>query len=184
MDMFEKAKEVSGEVINSAKSFGNSLYSSSKEQSEIANLNVQKSIIKKRLKDSYAKIGEKYVDYIQAGDVNDVFNVEDILEDIKPDLEKLADLDIQINDKQIKIKADEEQKNQKKALAAYEYEKQKLDKALEMDIISEAEYDEKLSIAKLKMDNYELLRKVKLQLEMGIINKDEYDEKIKNILSN
>lgn len=183
MDMFEKAKEVSGEVINSAKNLGNSLYSSSKEQSEIANLNVQKSIVKKRLKDSYAKIGEKYVEYVQSGDVNDVFNVEDILEEMKPDLDKLAELDLQISEKQIKIKEDEEQKNQKKALASYELEKQKLDKALDMDIISQDEYDEKLAIAKLKMDNYEILRKVKLQLEMGIISKEEYDEKVKIILA-
>ena len=47
MDVFEKAtkavKEVGGNVIDSAKSIGNSIYSTSKEQRELAGMKVQKS---------------------------------------------------------------------------------------------------------------------------------------------
>ena len=64
MDMFGKAtravKEVGENVFDSAKSIGNSIYSTSKEQSELAGMKVQKSVIEKRLEESYAKIGKRY----------------------------------------------------------------------------------------------------------------------------
>ena len=37
----------------------------------------------------------------------------------------------------------------------------------------------KLAAAKRKLENYDELRKVKLQYEMDIITKEEYDEKVK-----
>ena len=61
-------------------------------------------------------------------------------------------------------------------------QKSKLDKALEMDILSKDEYDEKLSVVQKKYDNYEQLRKIDMQLEMGIITKDEHTAKVNNII--
>ena len=55
-DIFEKAakatKDVGDTVVSSAKSLGGSLYNSTKEQSELAGLNVQKSVLDKKLNDS------------------------------------------------------------------------------------------------------------------------------------
>lgn len=186
MDMFEKAtkvvKNVSGNVMSSAKTVGTSIYSSTKEQSELASLNIQKSVIEKKLTESYAEIGKRYVVYIDKCDGDVAFDVNDLLDAMQPDLEKLADIKTQIAEKELQIKQANEERAQKKAQDEYEAEKRKLDKALDMEIITDEEYAEKLQFAKRKLDNYEILRKIQLQLEMGIISKNEYNEKINNIL--
>ena len=90
---------------------------------------------------------------------------------------------MQIAEKEAQIKQNNEEKAQKKAREEFDAKKAKLDKAAEMEIISEEEYQEKLAAAQKKFDNYEILRKIDMQLEMGIISKEEHAEKVKNILS-
>jgi len=185
--MFEKAtktvREVGENVIDSAKKMGNSIYSSSKEQSEIAGMKVQKSVIEKRLQESYAIIGKRYVEYIRNADLSNPFDVSDVIEDIQPDMEKLDEIEAFLLEKELNAKKLEEERRQKKAVDSYETEKSKLDKALEMDIISQEEYDEKMAVVQKKLDNFEQLRKIDLQLQMGIITRDEYEAKVDKVLS-
>ena len=175
-------KEVGENVIDSAKSIGTSIYSTSKEQSELAGMKVQKSAIERRLEESYALIGKRYVEYMNQTDGSEVFDVTDILETMKSDLDKLDEIVTTLQEKEEEAKRQEAEKRQKKALDEYEMQKSKLDKALEMDILSKDEYDEKLSVVQKKYDNYEQLRKIDMQLEMGIITKDEYTAKVNNII--
>lgn len=186
MDMFEKAtkvvKEVGENVIDSAKNIGNSIYSTSKEQSELAGLKVQKSVMEKRLEDSYAKIGKRYVEYINNSDGNEAFDISDIFEIMQPDLDKLNEIVAILQEKDIEAKKEEEEKYRKKALDEYEAQKAKLDKALEMEIIEQDEYDAKLAVEQKKYDNYDRLRKIDMQLQMGIITEEEHAEKANNIL--
>lgn len=185
-DMFEKAtkaaKNVGGNVFSSAKNLGNSLYNSTKEQSELASLNVQQSVIEKKLNHFYAEIGRRYVEYIERCDGEVSFEVEDVLDQMKPELEKLEEVKVQIAEKEAQIKQNNEEKARKKAREEFDAKKTKLDKAAAMEIISEEEYQEKLAAAQKKFDNYEILRKIDMQLEMGIISKEEHAEKVKNIL--
>lgn len=186
MDMFEKAsktaKNVGETVISSAKTFGTSLYSFTKEQSELTSLNVQKSVIEKKLEESYAEIGKRYVAYISECTASTVFDVNDILDTMSPELEKLNEVKAQIQEKELQIKQASEERAKKKAQDEFDEEKSKLDKALEMDIITEEEYTAKLETARRKIDNYDKLRKIELQLDMGIITRVEYEEKVKNVL--
>lgn len=175
MDMFEKASKM-------AKNLGSNIYNTTKDQSELASLNVQKTLIEKKLTESYAVIGERYVEYISKCDTDTAFNVDDVLELIKPELEKLSDIKMLISDKNDQIKAANDAKAHRKAEDDFNDEKNRLDKALAMDIITTAEYYTKLDVAKKKLDNYELLKKIDAQYEMGIITKEEHDEKIKLIL--
>ena len=85
-DMFEKAtrtvKEVGESVIGSAKNLGTSIYTTSKEQGEIAGMKIQQSVINKRLDESYAKIGKRYVEYINNSNGGEVFDISDILDEM------------------------------------------------------------------------------------------------------
>lgn len=186
MSMFEKttkAVKVVGEsVFDSAKNLGNIIYTSSKEQSELAGMKVQKSVIEKRLHDSYAEIGKKYVEYITKAEAEEIFDVADIIESMKPDLEKLDEIAASVAEKELNAKKVEEERRQKKAQEEFETEKAKLDKALEIDVISQEEYDEKIAIVQKKLDNYEQLRRIEKQLEMDIISVEEYHTKIDNLL--
>lgn len=184
--MFEKAtktvKNVSENMVQSAKTVGTTIYSSTKEQSELAGLNVQKSVLERKLESSYAEIGKRYVEYVKSCNAEVQFDVTDIIESIEPELERLDTLTESIEKKQEEIKQASDDRLRKRAEKSFEEEKGKLDKALELDIINEGEYKEKLEKARKKLDNYEILRKVDLQYEMGIISAEEYEMKRKNIL--
>ena len=52
-----------------------------------------------------------------------------------------------------------------------------------MEIISKEEYEQKLNIARKKVENFEEIKKIEQQFEMGIITKEEKDEKINAILN-
>lgn len=186
MDMFEKAakaaKEVGDNMIHSAKNLGESIYNLTKDQSELASLNIQKSVIEKKLESSYAQIGKHYVEYVEKCEGEEAFDVSDILKDIEPELEKLADIKLQIVKKEAIIREENEQKARKKAQDEFEAVQQKLDKAFALDIITAQEYNEKLEAAQKRFDNYDLLKKIEAQLNMGIISRDEYNEKIKKAL--
>ncbi len=186
MDMFEKAakaaRNVSESVISSARNMGISLYSSTKEQGELASLNVQKSVIEKKLEDFYAEIGKRYVTYIAECDGGTAFDVADVLEAMQPQLDRLAEVKDSITEKELQIKQANEERAQKRAREEFDAEKERLDKALQMEIITEEDYTEKLESARRKLDHYDVLRKLRLQLEMGIISKEEYEKKVKDVL--
>jgi len=187
MDMLERAtkaaKEVGGNMIDSAKNIGSSIYISSKEQSELAGMKVQKSVIEKRLEDSYAKIGKRYMKYMDSLDGSEVFDIADILEEMQPDLDKLNEIMAALKEKEMEAKQEEEDRRRKRAYEKYKSQKSKLDQALEMDIIDKEEYDAKLAVVQKKYDNYDRLRKIDLQLQMGIITEEEYTEKVNKVLS-
>lgn len=175
MDLFSKASRV-------AKSVGTSIYSSTKEQSELAGLRVQAAVVEKQLDTNYIEIGKKYMEYVQNCETDTVFDVKDIMEQMQPDLEKLAEIKLQIAEKEEEIKKNNQEREKKRAAEEFETVKKKLDKALEMEIITELEYSIKLDVAQKKLDNFDELRKIELQYEMDIITKSEYDEKIKSLL--
>ena len=186
MSIFEKTskavKEISETVYDSAKNIGTTIYSASLEQSELAGLKVQKSVIEKKLHDSYAEIGRKYVDYMLHSEGSEAFDVSEIIENMKPELDKIASIESEIAEKELNAKKEEEAKRFKKAQEDFETEKAKLDKALEMDIITQDEYYAKMSVVQRKLDNYELLRKIDLQYQMGIISNEEYKAKVDAVL--
>lgn len=187
MDLFNKAskaaKSMGDNVMSSAKNMGNTIYSSTKEQSELAGLNIQASVLERKLESHYAEIGKRYVEYINKCETESVFNVDDIIEQISPDVEKLMDIRDQISEKEEHIRQGNLEREKKKAQDEFDAVKKRLDKALEMDIISDVEYEIKLSNAQKKLDNYEQLHKIRLQYQMDIITKEEYDEKVNELIN-
>ena len=119
MDLFDKATKVAKDVGNSVKTtavnVGNSIGNITKEQSELAGLKLQKNNIDKKLNSAYAEIGRNYVEYIQQCDTGVVFDVAEIIEKMKPDLEKMADLDVQIAEMDNRIKQNNLDRERKKA---------------------------------------------------------------------
>lgn len=171
MDLFDKTTKVVKEIGNVTK-----------EQTELANLKIQKAAIEKKLESQYAEIGKRYVAYIADSFRTTPFDVSDILDVINPDLEKVSEIAEQISQKDQQVRQHSIEKDRKKALDQFENEKRKLDKARDMDVITDDEYAEKLEKAQRKFDNFETLKKIQIQYEMDIITKEEYEEKVRNIL--
>lgn len=171
MDFFDKTSKVVREIGNVTK-----------EQTELANLKIQKTAVEKKLESQYAEIGKRYVAYIADSFRTTPFDVSDILDAINPDLEKVAEIAEQISQKDQQVRQHAIEKDRKKALDVLENEKRKLDRARDLDVITAEEYVEKLEKAQKKFDNFETLKKIQMQYEMDIITKEEYEEKVRNVL--
>ncbi len=182
MDLFNMATKMAKEVSNSVVSMGSALTNTTREQTELANLKIQKSALERKMESQYAEIGKKYIAYISNVFNAQPFDVQDILDAMKPNLEKLTEIEGQVAEKEKQVKANNAERDKKRAQEQFEAEKKKLDKAKELDILTEEEYEAKISVAQKKLENYELLHKVEMQYNMDIITKEEYEEKVRNIL--
>lgn len=116
-------------------------------------------------------------------DEEPVFDVSDFLTIIKQDQAKKKELENQLAEVEKRAKQNTLLCEKTKAEESFEQEKGVLDKALAMEIISKEEYEQKLNIAKKKVENFEEIKKIEQQFEMGIITKEEKDEKINAILN-
>lgn len=116
-------------------------------------------------------------------DEEPVFDVSDFLTIIKQDQAKKKELENQLAEVEKRAKQNTLFREKTKAEESFEQEKGVLDKALAMEIISKEEYEQKLNIAKKKVENFEEIKKIEQQFEMGIITKEEKDEKINAILN-
>ncbi len=65
MDLFNKATKVAREVGNTVVSAGSVLGSATREQTELANLKIQKSALDRKMESQYAEIGKRYIAYFQ-----------------------------------------------------------------------------------------------------------------------
>ena len=116
-------------------------------------------------------------------DEEPVFDVSDFLSIIKQDQAKKKELENQLAEVEKRAKQNTLLREKTKAEESFEQEKGVLDKALAMEIISKEEYEQKLNIARKKVENFEEIKKIEQQFEMGIITKEEKDEKINAILN-
>ena len=116
-------------------------------------------------------------------DEEPVFDVSDFLTIIRQDQAKKKELEDQLAEVEKRAKQNALIREKTKAEEAFEQEKGVLDKALGMEILSKEEYEQKLNIARKKVEKFEEIKKIEQQFEMGIITKEEKDEKINALLN-
>ena len=187
MGIFDKvaktASNIGGSVAKTAANVGSSVSVATQEQNELIALKAQINVIEQELNSSYIQIGRKYVDYvIESGEMPGI-DVSDILKLIDPKLTKKQELEAQIIELEKEIKSKNVLREKQQAEEEYLAEKAKLDKALAMEVITQDDYDVKLAIARKKVDNFEMIRKIEQQAEMGLITKEEKAQKIEALLS-
>ena len=187
MGLFDKvaktANSIGGSVAKTAANVGSSASVIAQEQSELIAFKSQINVIEQELNSSYIQIGRKYVDYvIESGDMPGI-DVSDILKLIDPKITKKQELEKQIIELEKEIKSKNVLREKQQAEEEFLAEKAKLDKALAMDVITQDDYDIKLAIARKKVDNFELIKKIEQQVEMGLITKEEKEQKIEQLLN-
>ena len=185
MGLFDKvtkaASNIGGSVAKTAVSVSSNASVVVQEQGELSALKAQINVIEQELNSSYIQIGRKFVDYVlETGEMPGI-DVGDILKMIDPKLTKKQEIEKQIIELEKEIKSKSILREKQQAEEEFLAEKAKLDKALAMDIISQDDYDVKLAIARKKVDNFELIRKIEQQAEMGIISKEEKTQKIEQL---
>lgn len=181
MDIFDRASKIVKEVSESIVNAGNIIGAVTKEQGELEALKIKKESIEKKIEAGYIEIGKRYMFYSQ-GEASDAFNVSDIIEKIQPDLIAAKETNRKIAERELQIKRIEFDLEKKKAQTKFETMKDKLDQALELEIITADEYKVKLAAAQKKLDCFKQIKNLELQFQMKIITKSEYEQKLEKLL--
>ena len=187
MGLFDRVVKTAGNVSRSvggaAANVGSGIGTSVQDTTELTNLKMQINTIEQELQSAYAQIGKRYADYVIQSQEMPGIDISDLLKLMEPKLERKDDLQKQVIELEKRIKEKNVLREKELITKEFQVEKEKLDKALAMDIISQADYDAKISSAKKKVDNFEAVRKVEQQFDMGIISKEEKEAKIKELLN-
>ena len=186
MGMFDKIQKVASgaasSVSKTAGKIGSNVTTASQEQAELVSLRSQINVINQELDAAYVQIGRKYVDYVVASGEMPGIDVSDILKLMDPKLTKKNELEQKIIQLEKEIKQKDVMREKAAAEEAFLAEKQKLDRALGMDLLTQEEYDEKIASARKKVDNFEQIRRVEQQAEMGLITQEEKAAKLKELM--
>ena len=151
---------------------------------ELKKLNDQAKVIKEELDASYAQIGRKYVEFLKLNSDKGCIEITDILKFMNPKMDQLDAINQQIVALEKKIKDSAVLREKQEVEQKYLAEKENLDKALAMDVLSQSEYDQRLSAARKKVDCFEEIRRIEKQFDMKLITYEENQAKINNILNN
>ena len=182
MGLFDKvaktASSVGKSTLNTATKVGSNVGVAAQDQSELASLKMQVNVIDQELDASYVQIGRKYVDYVLTSGEMPGIDVSDILKLIDPKMTQKQELQQKIIELEKKIKDAAVLREKQAVEEEFLKEKDKLDKALAMDVLSQEDYAAKLASAKKKVDNFDEIRRVEKQYDMKLITKEERDAKI------
>ena len=170
-------------VGNVAVNVGSEAANTAKEQGELAGLKAEINVIEKELDASYSMIGRKYVDFVISSGEMPGIDVSDILKMMEPKIERKQELEAKMIEVEKRIKEKDALRDKQAAEQEYLEGKEKLDKALAMGILDQADYDAKLSELTKVRDNHELIRKLNQQVKMGIITEEEKNAKLFEILN-
>ncbi|MDY6017386.1 MAG: hypothetical protein SPI97_07205 [Oscillospiraceae bacterium] len=176
----EKVKNSTADMVTDAAS---TVATVAKEQTELATLKSEINVIDKDLNASYSMVGRKYVEYVVETQEMPGIDVSDILKWIDPKITRKKELEAEVIEVEKRNKEQKLLREKQQAEQDYINEKEKLDKALAMEIIDEDIYNSKLSVQKKKLDNFEAIRKLELQVDMGIITEEEKNAKLYEILN-
>ena len=191
MGMFDKVvkagkslgSSIGSAAATTATNVGSSVATAAKEHSELAGLKAEINVIEKELDASYVMIGRKYVEYvIESGEMPGI-DITDILKMIDPKMTRKQELQEKVIELEKRIKEQDALRDKQAAEAEYIAGKEKLDKALAMGVLDQADCDVKLSALQKKRDNFEIMRKLEQQVQMGIITEEEKNAKLFEILN-
>jgi hypothetical protein len=153
----------------------------SNEQNEMDKLNAEKKVLESDIEGAYVSIGRQVVKNKKA-DVSLDSGIESFITAIDEKLKQIERVNNQIIDIKKKLINQTILQEKENLQKEYEKEKAKLEEALNMDLITQEEFNEKLNERKKYIDNFDEIRRIKKQYEMNIISKDEMDRKIYNLL--
>lgn len=165
-------------MANTAVNAGSTAGVAVQEQTELAGLKMQVNVIEEELNSAYAQIGRKYVEYVIETQEMPQIDVSDILKVAEAKIEKRDELEKQIVELEKQIKQKNLLRDKAQAEEEFRAEKQKLDRALSMEVLTQEDYMEKVTEIQKRLDNFEAIRRMEQQFDMGLITRDEKEVKI------
>ena len=154
---------------------------SSQDNAKINDIRTELTAINGELDVAYKQIGEKYIKYVSETNEMPGIDVKDILKLIEPKLEKKNEIEVQLIEIEKKLKDQVIIQEKEKFENEFKRQKETLDWAKAMDVISDDDYNLKLKEYTKKIDNFQAIRKVKKQYEFGIISYEELQIKLRDL---
>ena len=180
--MKTQASNIGASVSQSAAKVAGDTMTSAKENAKIIAINNEINSLEGDLLVAYQEIGKKYVEYLIAGGDSVDINAKETLVHVNKKLDKKEVLQNELAGIEKELSNQLVMQEKSKFQAEFESEKEKLDKALKMDLIDNDDYKIKISKAKKRVDNFDAIRKVEKQYEMELISEDEKDEKLAELM--
>ncbi|WP_434798298.1 hypothetical protein [Terrisporobacter vanillatitrophus] len=183
MSFFNNIKVMKDSISKTANNISNTIAVNNMEQANLARVNKEISSINSEIDSACTQIGRKFLEYVIETNEMPGIDVSDILTVLDPKMIRKTELEKELVEIQKRIK-DQMIIKEKNALEEkFKKEKEKLDAALAMDIISEYEYNEKINQHRKRLDNFEAIKKIEQQYELGIISIEEKDYKIYTLIN-
>jgi len=182
MGIFDRALNALGNAGNNmsmgAANTGAKMGTTAQDSSEIVALKMQIGTLNQELDATYSVIGRRYVQYvIEKGEMPGI-DVSDMLKMMEPKLERLKELERKLIEAEKRVKDIDILRAKERAEHEFYNEKNVLDRALAMDVLTQEEYSKRLAVARKKLDNFEEIRRVRSQLEMGLISREEFNARM------
>jgi len=155
---------------------------SSQDNAKVNNIKTELTAINRELDAAYKQIGKKYSEYILETNGIPEIDVKDILKLMGPKLKKKSEIEVELIELEKKLKDQVIIQEKEKCENEFKRQKEALDKARAMDVISEDEYHLKLKQNTKKIDNFQAIRNVKKQHELGIISYEELQMKLRDLI--
>ena len=154
-----------------------------KEAAKITAIKADIAAVQAEINTAYVVIGKAYVDTAVAGkEVSDI-GVGPTLKLLEPKLEKKMELEKELIALE-KALGDSQILQERQILQReLDAQKEKLEKALAMGVISAEDYGAKLAQAGKRLEHFEDIRKLDKQKELGLLTQEEYDAKVKAMLA-
>lgn len=179
MGIFDKVKDVASAAVGST-------IHTTKENAKLMGVRAELSTLNEDLKASYEMIGRRYVDFLVEGPADVVgsmpdIGVSDVLRHMEPKLEKRKALEEELA--RIEKELGDAAVLQDKQVMEKEFlkEKEKLDKAKKMGVLSDQEYESMLLVARRRLDCFEDVRRLEKQKALGILSAEAFAAKMREL---
>ncbi|MGL4873334.1 MAG: hypothetical protein ACRC30_01620 [Clostridium sp.] len=183
MGLFDNLKIATEGIAKSINEAQSVIAAENRELAKIKERKNELQVIETEVNLGYTEIGKRFVQYIiESGEMPGI-DASDVLATIETKLEREIELKEEILEIERKLNEMRVLQEKDKEVKKYEAEKEKLDKALGLNIINKEEYDEKIKTSKNRVEYFIDIKNVNKQFEMGIISFEEKELKIKEILN-
>lgn len=182
MGVFDNLKIMKDSITKNLANVNSSFSTINSEKERIRRLNIEVTAINGEIDTAYRQIGEKFVEYVRKTQEMPDIGVENIFAILGPKIERKESLKVEIIELEKKIKDQIILQEKERVMMEFNAEKEKLDKALGMDIITSYEYEEKLKAYRNRVTYFDDIRRIEKQYEMRIISFAERETKINEIL--
>lgn len=179
MGIFDKVKDVATSAVGST-------IHSTKENAKLVGVRAELTSLNDDLRASYEMIGRRFVEFLMEESADVVatmpdIGVSDVLRHMEPKLEKKKKLEEELA--RIERELGDASILQSKQLLEKEFlkEKEKLDKAKKMGVVSDEEYASMLAVARRKVDCFEDVRRLEKQRDMGILSAEVFAMKMREL---